>query len=480
VDDRLVSGVEPSREELLVLVAAQARVIEEQAQRIEQLEALVVELQRRLGQNSRNSSKPPSSDGPAKPARRSQRGSGRSPGKQPGAPGASLSRSADPDVVIDHVPAACRGCGSGLATATEAGVVVRQVIDIPEVTVSTTEHRMHKRRCACGVVTAGAAPPEAIAPVVYGPNLRALAVYLLVFQHVPVERTALLLADVCGAAVSTGWVCRTLARTSDALADVDKLIKTLLVAAHVLHVDETSTQIAGRRYWLHVACTSLLTAFHLHPSRGRVAVDEFGVLPAFAGVCVHDALSVYDAHAYPGAVHALCGAHLIRELTAADEANPGQKWPTQARDALLALNTAAHRARTAGLTQIPPEIAGFYLTLFTQAVAVGFSLHPRAPGREQTKTRNLLERLRERGGEVLRFAHDLRVPFTNNQAERDLRPAKTQLKISGCHHSTAGATAWLRVRGYISTARKHGINVMTAIRDAITGDPWTPPVALPT
>jgi transposase len=459
---------------LLALVAAQARVIEEQAQRIEQLEALVVELQRRLGQNSRNSSKPPSLDGPAKPARRSSRGSGRSPGKQPGAPGSSLARNSDPDLVVDHVPGSCRGCGLDLVTAAEVGVVVRQVIDIPDVTASTTEHRMHKRRCACGVVTTAAAPAVATGPVVYGPNLRALAVYLLVFQHVPVERTAVLLADVCGAAVSTGWVCRTLARTSDVLADVDKLIRTLLTAAHVLHVDETSTQVAGRRYWLHVACTPWLTAFHLHPSRGRVAVDEFGILPAFSGVAVHDALSVYDTRAYPGAVHALCGAHLIRELTAADEAHPGQKWPTQARDALLALNTAGHRARADGREYIPPEIAQFYLTLLAQAIAVGLSLHPRAPGREQTKTRNLLERLRDRADEVLRFAHNLAVPFTNNQAERDLRPAKTQLKISGCHRSITGATAWLRVRGYISTARKHGINVMTAIRDAITGNPWTP------
>jgi transposase len=472
--------VEPSREELLALVAAQARVIEQQAARIEQLEALVAELQRRLGQNSRNSSKPPSSDGLAKPARRSPPGSGRSPGKQPGAPGASLARCADPDVVIDHVPQACRGCGLDLAAAANTGVVVRQVVDIPRISVSTTEHRMHKRRCGCGVVTTAIAPSEATAPVAYGPNLRALAVYLLVFQHVPVERTTLLLADVCGASVSTGWVSRTLAQTADALADVDRLVKTLLVAAHVLHVDETSTQVAGHRYWLHVACTPMLTAFHLHRSRGRTAVDEFGILPTFAGVCVHDALSVYDANAYPSAVHALCGAHLIRELTAAEQAHPGQKWPTQARDALLTLNTAAHRTRAAGLAQIPPEIAGFYLTLFTQAIAVGLSIHPRAPGREQTKTRNLLERLHDRATQVLRFAHDLTVPFTNNQAERDLRPAKTQLKISGCHRSTAGATAWLRVRGYISTARKHGINVMTAIHDAVTGNPWTPTTAFQT
>jgi len=453
-------------------------VIEEQAQRIERLEALVVELERRLAQNSRNSSKPPSSDGPVKPARVSRSQTGRSPGKQPGAPGASLARTADPDRVVDHVPPSCGGCGADLAQAVAVGVVARQVIDIPEVSASTTEHRMHKRRCACGTVTSAVAPPEATGPVVYGPNLRALAVYLLVFQHVPVERTAMLLADVCGAAVSTGWVCRVLTQTGDALGEVDKLIKTLLVAAQVLHVDETSTQVAGKRHWLHVACTPLLTAYHLHPSRGRIAVDEFGVLPRFAGVAVHDALSVYDAHAYPQATHALCGAHINRELTAAEEAHPGQMWPTQARDALLALNSAAHRARAADQQHIPPEIAQFYLTFFAQAIAVGLSLHPRAPGREQTKTRNLLERLRDRADEVLRFAHDLSVPFTNNQAERDLRPAKTQLKISCCHRSITGATAWLHVRGYISTARKNGINVMAAIRDAITGNPWKPPAAL--
>jgi transposase len=477
VEDRRVSGVEPSRGDLLALVAAQARVIEEQAQRIERLEALVVELERRLAQNSRNSSKPPSSDGPARPPRPSRSRADRSPGKQPGAPGVSLQRSADPDMVVDHVPSACVGCGAGLAAALAAGVVARQVIDIPTVTASTTEHRMHKRRCVCGTVTGAVAPREATGPVVYGPNLRALAVYLLVFQHVPVERTAMLLADVCGARVSTGWVCRVLAQTGDVLVDVDKLIKTLLVAGRVLHVDETSTQVAGKRHWLHVACTPWLTAYHLHPSRGRVAVDEFGVLPAFTGTAVHDALSVYDAKAYPNASHALCGAHINRELAAADEAHPSQMWPIQARDALLALNTAAHRARAADQEHIPPEIAQFYLTLFAQAIAVGLSLHPRVPGREQTKTRNLLERLRDRADEVPRFADDLRVPFTNNQAERDLRPAKTQLKISCCHRSTTGATAWLRVRGYISTARKHGINVMTAIRDAITGDPWKPPVA---
>jgi hypothetical protein len=245
------------------------------------------------------------------------------------------------------------------------------------------------------------------------------------------------------------------------------------VLAHVLHVDETSVSINGARWWLHVAGTDTLTAYHLHSSRGRKAVTEFGVLPDYRGVAVHDALSVYDA--YPDATHALCGAHLARELTAAAEAHPDEIWPDQAHAALLGLNTAAHHARDQGLTQIPAAVADPLHDRWRHAILCGLASHRPVPGRKQSKTRNLLVRLRDRDEQVLRYARDLTVPFTNNQAERDLRPAKTQLKISGCHRSEAGARAWVRVRGYISTVRKHGDNVLTALRDAITGNPWTPP-----
>ena len=175
------------------------------------------------------------------------------------------------------------------------------------------------------------------------PNLRALAVYLLVFQHVPVARTAQLIADVTGVRPSTGWISSVLLTVADVLVDVEKLIKSLIVLAHVIHVDETSANINGARWWLHVASTDKLTAYHLHPSRGRTAVTEFDVLPAFGGTVVHDALSVYDS--YHQARHALCGAHIGRELVAAAEADPDQAWPEQALRALYGLNTAAHQAR---------------------------------------------------------------------------------------------------------------------------------------
>lgn len=472
-----------SREQLLVVVSAQAGQIAEQdarlaaqAARIEALTAQVAELTRLLGQNSGNSSLPPSADRGKKPARPQRRGSGRRPGKQPGAPGSRLEMVADPDEVIDHMPGACIGCGVRLDGAADAGVIVRQVRDVPLVKVRVIEHRLHKRACRCGCVTTAAAPAGVDAPACYGPNLRAIAVYLVVYQHVPVERAAQLIADLTGAAPSSGWVSTQVARAADALGDVEALIKTLITLAAVIGVDETSINIAGTAHWLHVARTEALTAYHCHESRGRKAVDEFGVLPAYTGTVVHDALSVYDC--YP-ATHALCGAHLIRELTAAAQAHPDQHWQAQARSALADLADLAAQARADGLRSIPRRKAAKPLQLYRHGVLVGLAEHPRADGRKQTKTRNLLERMRDREAEILRFTKDLNVPFTNNGSERDLRPIKTQLKISGCHRSVTSAGNWLRVRGYISTVRKNGADVLTAIRDAITGTPWTPAIATP-
>ncbi len=464
-----------SREQLLVVVAEQARVIEGQSARIEALTAQVAELTRRLGQNSGNSSLPPSSDRFGKPKRDRRAGSARKPGKQPGAPGSALEYVADPDEVVEHVPAACGGCGAGLDGAEDAGMIIRQVRDVPLVKVKITEHRLHKRACGCGRITTAPAPVGVDGPVCYGSNLRAIAVYLVVFQHVPVERAAGLIADLTGAGVSTGWVSAQVARTAEALAEVEKLIKTLITLAAVLGVDETTVNVAGRKQWLHVARTDLLTAYHLDPSRGRGAVDCFGVLPGYAGVAVHDALSVYDGAAYATARHALCGAHLIRELTAVAEQHPDAIWPGQARSALADLASAARAARDEGLNLIPPEQAAQPLLLFRHAVLVGLAEHRRSPGRKQSKARNLLERLRDREDEILRFTTDLAVPFTNNGSERDLRPVKTQIKISGCHRAATGAANWLRVRGYISTVRKHDNDILTALRDAITGNPWQPP-----
>jgi transposase len=324
---------------------------------------------------------------------------------------------------VEHVSTSCAGCGAGLADATPQGVVRRHVHDIPPITARVVEDRLHRLRCGCGHRTRAEAPVGVGAPASYGPNLRAPAAWLVVYQHVPVARAAQLIADVTGAHPSIGWITSVLAPTAAAVAPAKTAILDLLRAAEVLHVDETSSNITGIRWWLHVAATPLLTAYHLHRSRGRVAGTEFDVLPQFRGTVVHDSLSLYDA--YDQARRGLCGAHLVRELTAAAEAHPKKVWPAEAIRALQQLNTAAHEQ---GHLQIPPEIADPLHRSFRHAVIVGLAEHPRRPGARQSPTRNLLQRLGARYEQVVLFARDLAVPFTDNQAERDLRPTKPNSK----------------------------------------------------
>jgi transposase len=498
----IVSAAEPvaSREDLLVLVgllreqnaavAERCALLEEQnaalAERCasleaenQQLRARVAELERRLGRNSGNSNLPPSMDAFGRPRAEPKQAPGRKRGKQKGAPGSGLALVDAPDEIVDHRPGACGDCGKRLAGRASEGFARRQVSDVPLVTVKVTEHRLHKVRCDCGCLTAAeAAEGVAGSPASYGPNLRALAAYLLVFQHVPIERAAQLIADLTGAEVSTGWVASVLAEAADLVADSVELIRALLVLGHVLHADETTTRIGGKRRWLHVACTEYLTLLGLAP-RSRAGADTLGVLPDFRGTLVHDSLSFYAG--YDACAHQLCGAHLIRELTAAEQDWPKQKWHQQIRWALSGLNKQVLRVVGGEVPQIPPESLEFYLRHYHQGVAVGLSLHPRAPGRKQSPARNLLERLRDRADQVLRFAdHPRHVPFTNNTGERALRPVKTQVKISGCHQSEHGAAAWLAVRSYLDSARKHGLGAFEAILRAFTGNLWMPPIALAT
>ncbi|MBE1495344.1 transposase [Amycolatopsis lexingtonensis] len=373
----------------------------------------------------------------------------------------------NPDTIVDHTPSACAGCGAGLRRTDRAGVIRRQVVDLPPVRPAVTERHLHRLRCGgCHRVTTAPGPAEATAPACYGPNVTALAVYLLTYQHMPVARTAQLLADLMGLPVSTGWVAGVLTPVAAQLDGFAQQVEDALRAAPVAHFDETGIRVAGKNWWLHV----VLTAYLPHRQRGGEAMDEFGILTYFRGVAVHDGLMSYEDF---GRKHARCNAHHLRELDAAGEAHPEYAWPRIAITTLEQLNTAAHTARDAGQATIPAHIVDPLLSRFVRTINVGLLLHPPDRGRKQSKTRNLLVRLRDYQHQVLLFARDLTVPFTNNQAERDLRLIKAQLKISGGWRTPHGAHAWLRVRSYISTARKNG-HVITALRDAITGNPWLP------
>jgi transposase len=299
----------PTYEELAALVVAlQARIAEQDAQ--------IAELKRQLAASSRNSSKPPSSDGLDKPAPKSLRGrSGRKPGGQPGREGRTLRQVAVPDEVVVHEPDACAGCGSALpADGPPARIIRRQVFDIPRITVRVVEHRLISRRCVCGAVTSAGGPAGVSAPVSYGPSAAAIAVYLCLGQHLPVERTAGLLAEVFGTPMSVGTVAAWTTRAAAGLAPFATAARTALAEAELVHADETGLRVADRLHWLHVASSGRFTWLFCHRKRGTEGIDAAGVLPHFTGIAVHDAFTSYAR--YSAATHALCNAHLLRELIA--------------------------------------------------------------------------------------------------------------------------------------------------------------------
>jgi transposase len=429
---------------------------------------------------------PPSADdlpGRTPPAKPKRGNGGRKPGKQPGAPGSHLAWSQDPDERVDHFPEGACECGAALAGAADLGVSAsHQVVDIPLATATVTQHDLHEVACACGLVHQAAVPARAGAPgtVTYGVNLQAWCVYLIAAHHVPVHRCAELIEALTGAGPSPGFVHAMIARAAAAVAQANKLIRCLIIAAHVISADETPIRVGPgpktRKRYLLVACTSLLTYYFLG-DRSAKTFAAF-VFPDMDGaVVVHDRYQNYDA--FPGLIHQLCTQHLIRDLEDAAETYPDAHWPVQAREALQGLIHAANTARAEGLPAIPDQVAAPLIHAFRHGVLVGLSEVPKVTGRKQRPGRDLLECLRDRQNDVLRFTADLRIPPTSNQAERDLRPAKTQQKISGRLRSEETTRHRYAIRGYISTAAKHRASVLTALRDALLGQPWMPPIPEP-
>jgi hypothetical protein len=317
-------------------------------------------------------------------------------------------------------------------------------------------------------VTAAAFPDEATAPACYGPGVRALIVYLAVYQHLPVDRTARLLADVLGAPVSTGTVANVIAQAAGLVTAAVAVIAARLRAARVVHFDETGARIAGRLHWVHVACTGLLTLLFAHPRRGKEAIDAAGVLPGFRGTAVHDGWAPYRS--YKKATHASCNAHHLRDLQAAAEA--GHDWAAGLADVLRYAWRHVSAAKAAGRDALPAAVLASVRARYDGHVAQGLDATADRPRSDPAR---LARRLRDTRADTLRFTIDFALPFDNNQGERDIRMTKLQQKISGCWRTLNGAQTWCTLRSYTATAHKHGINPLTALRGAFTGQPWTPP-----
>ncbi|PZS18489.1 MAG: IS66 family transposase [Pseudonocardiales bacterium] len=495
---------EMSRDELIVVVRHQAAQITAMAGQLselmetnEMLAGKLARLEHLLSRNSGNSSSPPSrDDDPGKPAppeknTRDKGGPNRARGKQPGAPGSHLPWTEHPDDRRDRFPQGRCECGDDLGGARDLGIVDRyQQHEIPQVAVKVIQYDQHQVRCGCGKLHTADRPDGARSgPVGYGPNLAAFAVYLMVVHFIPAHRVVALLESLTGTAPSVGFVHGMINRAAGLLTETHQRIRTLITLAHAVSCDETPLRVgpqqppAGKKKaerYLLVAATELYTHYLL----GDRSIDTFTafvVTDLTNSVIVHDRYQNYDSAKLGTLVHQLCCAHLLRDLAGATEVYPDAVWPVQIADALRGLIHHANHAREQGLPTIDADIRDELLTRLRDGMLVGLSDTTSAGTRPgQRKARLLLEVLRDRPDDVLRFAHDLKVPPTSNQAERDLRPSKIQQKISGRLTSEARTQDRYTILGYLSTAAKHGLDKITVLRDALTGKPWMPALPAPT
>ena len=463
---------DPSRDELIALISAQSAQISALVAENTALKARIGELERRLGLNSSNSGKPPSSDGLKKPARvRSLREkSERKPGGQKGHAGQTLLQSAEPDVIEDHFPAACAECGAALTPDASAGHAARQVFDLPEPKpLIVTEHRAHTCVCpACGATTRAAFPEGVNAPVQYGARIAAFVVYLLHYQLLPEARLVELMADLFGVKLSAATVAAMSGACARRLNGLVETIRDAIAGAPVKHMDETGFRIGGKTQWLHVACTPLLTFYRVCAKRGSLLANV-------AGIVVHDHWKPY--YTMVGVLHALCNAHHLRELKALIEIEK-EDW---ARKMQRLLRRACHAANLARERELPlkPRLIAAFERRYDAIVAEGLAFHAAQPplaaqgggkrrGRPPRRTgHNLLARFSARRDDTLRFLHDPTVPFTNNVAERDGRMMKVRQKISGGFRSLEGAIQFATIRSFLSTGKKQGWKII----DALAADP---------
>ena len=431
------------------------------------LRARLAELERRLGLDSSNSGKPPSSDGLKKPPRvRSLReGTGRTSGGQPGHPGKTLERSAAPDAIVDHYPLACMACGEKLTAAMASGQVARQVFDLPEPQpLLVTEHRAHACRCAaCGGETRAAFPEGVHAPVQYGPRLAVVVLYLLHFQLLPEKRLGALMADLFGVHLASATIARLSQDAARRFRGFTETVRDHIINAAVKHLDETGFRVGGKTQWLHIACTRWLCFY-------RVASKRGSLLAGLVGTVVHDHWKPY--YTLTGVTHALCNAHHLRELKALIDIEK-EDW---ARPMQRLLRRACHATNLARTRDAPlkPALIALIERRYNAILDTGFAFHaaqpvpaPARPGRRGPPPRrvghNLLLRLSSRKHDVLRFLADPTVPFTNSEAERDARMMKLRQKISGGFRSSDGAQDFATLRSLLATARKQGWGLLTTL-----------------
>ncbi len=473
-DEEIGAAFDQGREAVMILFH---NTLEQLANRIQTLED-------QLAKNSRNSGKPPSSDGLNKPAPKSLRKRhGKKSGGQAGHLGSTLKAVEHPDLVQVFPVLQCRHCQVSLKRVQASRYEKRQVFDVPRMHLEVTEHQAEIKVCPhCGAENRAEFPADVTQPVQYGHELKAQIVYFNQYQMLPLERTAEVLESLYGHSLSEGTIVEVAREASGRVAGVNAAMQQQLTEKEeVVHFDETGARAEGQLYWLHSASTEKLTCYAIHPKRGSLAMDAIGILPNLKGRAMHDDWMSYFK--YP-IRHALCNAHHLRRLKFLEERYP-QKWVSPMADLLVTIKEEVDKAKATSRTSLTRKKLVDFEREYDRLVKQGLRINgppkrltgqPIQHGRiKQNPAKNLLDEFKLHKEFVLAFMYDFKVPFDNNQAERDIRMMKVKQKISGCFRSIRGAEIFCQIRGYISTARKNGQQVLDVLQLAFDGTPYLPP-----
>jgi transposase len=469
------------------IVHVQTETIDSLTQQISslkiQVESLTTEvkiLKGKLSKNSKNSSKPPSTDGYSKPAPKSLRKkSDKSSGGQSGHKGHTLRMVEIPDFIDEHKVTVCQHCSESLSAAPIVDIERRQVFDLPPIELQVTEHQAQVKQCStCGGKTKARFPEGIQKGTQYGTKIQAILTYFSQYQLLPYLRTQEMFQDLFNVKLSQGTIKNVLSRGADGLNEFSQNLKTALLASPVNHFDETGLRVDKKLYWLHVASNEQLTYYYIHEKRGKEAMDDMDILPNYQGYAVHDHWMSYYRYFCQ---HVLCNAHHLRELTFVEEQYK-QPWAAKMKQCLQGVKIAVEEAISAGNSSLTKQqILGFehyydgILFEAKQQIPIMPTAKVKKRGRvKKHKSHNLLNRLVEHKSEVLGFMYNFMLPFDNNLAERDVRMTKLKQKISGCFRSENGGDVFCSLRSYLSTVKKQGINRLDALIDLFNGKPFIP------